>query len=685
MRKHWIALVLMCLAVLTASAALAQAEAAPKYVAPITRIQIRPTALNLYVNRSASILTKVTPTSRAHETITWSSSDENIAKVDPSGTITGYAAGSATITATVGEGAEQQSAYCVVKVKAAAVKSFKLTAKSIALGVGDTFTLEGDSFLPAYASDKTLSWLSQNAAVATVSADTGVVTAVSPGVTRIRAMSHNGKTAVCAVTVSDEVRVTGIKFPVTSYTMFAAESKASPGPKIVPETAIAEDKALTWASSNPLIAAVDEAGVITAGEHAGTCVITATTGNGRSASFKLVVKAATLTEIEIPATLKMNAGEEVKLNLTTKPAVMAQKLDFTWASSDEAVATVEDGVVTAQAGGTARITASANGKRAGCTVSVRSENARTVTVTAAGDITIGGDPRRPAPASEDYYEKLYAKYNGNFLGALSSYMSGTDEVTLVNLESNFTTSSQYKDKSYTLRAKPAYASILSRAGVDVVGHSNNHMLDFGTIGQRDTKNAVTAHAMSYVANGGTAVYEVNGIRVGFCAFNATGGQVRAAIENVVKRLSASSDVVVVSIHWGSEFVYRASSAQRTLGQAAVLYGADLVVGHHSHVVSGIERYKEKYIVYSLGTLSSCLLTPQDMDTFLFQQTFKVDAQAGLVESAKVKIVPVTMSGNETENDARPQLLSGAARARVLNKIKYYSSSFAGTAPDGAFE
>ncbi len=102
-------------------------------------------------------------------------------------------------------------------------------------------------------------------------------------------------------------------------------------------------------------------------------------------------------------------------------------------------------------------------------------------------------------------------------------------------------------------------------------------------------------------------------------------------------------------------------------------GADLVLGHHSHVVSGIEIYKGKHIVYGLGTFSSCIATPMDMDTFAFQQKFLVSSSG--VEDGGIKIIPASISGSSGSNNAQPIKLSGDAAERVKAKIRKYSARF----------
>lgn len=437
---------------------------------------------------------------------------------------------------------------------------------------------------------------------------------------------------------------------------------------------------VTWTSSSEALATVDENGLVTANQLTGKVTIRATAPDGTSAACVVTVKRYAVKTLALSKTsAALKPGDTVSLTAKIKPDA-ANGNPLAWSSDNPEVATVSEGTVTALKQGAAIISARAGGKRAACRVVVRSGNPTTVTITAVGDITIGGDPRKSAATvgSEKFYDKLYNSYNGGFLKKVKSHFKG---ITLVNLESNFTASTQHQNKKFIFRAKPAYASILAEAGVDVVGHANNHNKDFANA-IRNTRSAVASHKMSYIGNGYTARLERDGVSVGFCAFDArsAGSGIANSVRNTVKKLSQKCDLVVVSLHWGAEYKYAASTAQRNLGRAAVSAGADLVVGHHSHVVSGIEQFKGRSIVYSLGTFSSPILTPNDMDTFIFTQQFKVDPATGDVEPGNVAVTPCSMSSRANVNDGMPQVLSGSERKQVLNKIKKYSQSFSST-PD----
>ena len=253
------------------------------------------------------------------------------------------------------------------------------------------------------------------------------------------------------------------------------------------------------------------------------------------------------------------------------------------------------------------------------------------------------------------------------------------------MESSFTTSNLLKKKlkSYTFRAAPQYASILSEAGVEVVGHANNHAQDF-IDGRKHTKKAVEEAGMAYAAGNETAVIRQGALTVGFCAFNAVNALSMKKVRKVVKGLNDRCDLVVASFHWGKEYQYRASEKMQKLGRLAVDWGADLVVGHHQHVVSGVERYKNRYIFYGLGTFSSVIKAPDDRDALLASVTFSVDEASRELVDTQVELVPFECSFDPDYNDGVPVKLEGDARSRVLAKVQGCSQRFDSTLPEECF-
>ncbi len=458
---------------------------------------------------------------------------------------------------------------------------------------------------------------------------------------------------------------------------FQLEATLMPAP-LPPETV-----AITWTSTKPAVATVDQNGLVTAGDKVGVARIRATASDGRSAVCTVRTKLVRVNKITLTGTdLVLEVGQSLTLSAAIKPD-NASIRQATWSSSNAQVASVDaNGLVSALSPGQAVITAKAGAKSAKCKITIpgppeptpQPGEGRRITITAVGDVTIGGDPRKSASltASQAHYEKLYKANGGKFFKHVDQYFSGANELTIINLESNFTTGTGYKNKTYVFRAKPAYAHILSDAGVDVVSHANNHAYDIsGAVSK--TRSAVRAHGMAYVGNGVTTRVTKNGVKVGFCAYSYT-NMSAAQVRNTVKRLDKQCDLVVVSLHLGKEYVYSVSASQRSLARSLITAGADLVLGHHSHVVSGIEKYKDRYIVYSLGNFSSAILTPQDMDTMIYRQTFILDDSTGKITVQPPDVIPCSMS-SAAKNNATPVVLKGADKQRVIKKINRYSTNF----------
>ena len=349
-----------------------------KFVADFVGAVLGKTELSLGMGESEKLMVTVLPSGSASQTVTWSSSDASVATVDQNGKVTAMKTGTATITAKPEKG---KSATCVVTAYIAAT-GISLDKTRLALQVGGTEKLTA-TIAPANATDKTLTWASDNSAVATVV--DGKVTAVKAGTANITATSTNGKKATCAVTVKKQeiVEVTSVTLNKLnlSLTEGAAETLTA---TIAPTNAT--DKTLTWQSSNTAIATVDKDGKVTA-VKAGTANITATSKNGKKATCAVTVKAKKPVVVEVTSVtlnktaLSLTEGDSETLTATIAPTNATDKT-LTWASDNTAVATVANGKVTAIKAGTANITAtSKNGKKATCAVTVKAKKPDVVEVT----------------------------------------------------------------------------------------------------------------------------------------------------------------------------------------------------------------------------------------------------------------------------------------------------------------
>lgn len=151
------------------------------------------------------------------------------------------------------------------------------------------------------------------------------------------------------------------------------------------------------------------------------------------------------------------------------------------------------------------------------------------------------------------------------------------------------------------------------------------------------------------------------------------GRQQQVIDNIQAVKDQGAQVVIVSFHWGTEKSNYPDETQKALAHTAVDSGADLVLGHHPHVLQGIEKYKGKNIVYSLGNF--CFggnRNPADKDTMIFQQTFTFENGA-LVQDDVTNIIPCSLSSVQQYNDYQPTPLEGEEAQRVQQKIQEFSS------------
>lgn len=246
---------------------------------------------------------------------------------------------------------------------------------------------------------------------------------------------------------------------------------------------------------------------------------------------------------------------------------------------------------------------------AGC---VSTGDRATVTVACAGDVMLGRGVAEVCETRGNDYP--FAGLRGVLASA---------ELTFANLETPLTHRRKIAPRINALRASPQMAGALQRAGFDVLGLANNHMIDCGREGLLDTLAALRGEGISPVGAGATlqeaeqgAVITVNGVRAGFQAYSrfpeATfvhdPGRAsllllsEESLRRTIPPLKGRCDALVVGFHWGKEGVAKTSPSERGLAHLATDLGADVVVGHHAHVRGEIEPLGRSLIAYCLGNL-----------------------------------------------------------------------------------
>ncbi|MBR1574879.1 MAG: Ig-like domain-containing protein [Bacteroidales bacterium] len=330
------------------------------FVTEVSDVKLDKQSLKMTPGQVETITATVSPADATYDRIVWSSNDNSVVSVSD-GTITAHQAGSAAITAMANGVA---SSPCSVVVEAILVSQIKLNRTSLILTEGESFLLSA-STTPNNASIKTVTWTSNNSSIATVSPE-GLVRAVKVGTTNIICESSDGNaSATCPVTV--KTHVTGVSLDKTSLSMTVGDTQTLTA-TITPSNAT--DKSVTWSSSNNSIATISSSGVVTA-KAVGSATITVTTNDGgKTASCHVSIKVIDVESIEFDkAELELFVGKSETLSAIIKPENATNK-DIVWASSNNTVATVNNGLVTGKSEGYTTITATVGNKKASCEVFV---------------------------------------------------------------------------------------------------------------------------------------------------------------------------------------------------------------------------------------------------------------------------------------------------------------------------
>ncbi len=322
----------------------------------VTGIATDKASVSLEQGKTATLKVTVNPANATEKGCTFTSSNTNVATVSATGVITAKAPGKATVTVRSKE--NNKTATCTVTViQRVTGIEISTTAETLYVdkySVGETLQLKA-TVSPSNATDKSVKWTSSDSAVATVSAG-GLVTAKKSGVALITATTNDGKkTAKCAVTVLQNV--TGIKLEKTEITV---NSQGEPVRLIANvEPADAFNKNIVWTYENEQIATVDKYGWLQ-GLSVGKTTVYATTVDGefRASCLVTVNEPVTGVSLDITEVPSLYRGESVTLTPTVYPDFIEEYInkDVLWTSSDETVAKVENGVVTATGAGEAIIT-----------------------------------------------------------------------------------------------------------------------------------------------------------------------------------------------------------------------------------------------------------------------------------------------------------------------------------------
>lgn len=299
-----------------------------------------------------------------------------------------------------------------------------------------------------------------------------------------------------------------------------------------------------------------------------------------------------------------------------------------------------------------------------------------ITLSAAGDCTLGTDEN--FNPSTNFTAVFNEQNNPAYFFEKVEPIFSEDDLTIVNMEGTLTESDTRMDKQFAFKGDPSYVQILTSGSIEATNLANNHSKDYGEQSYTDTIEYIESAGIQTFGYDRTAVMEVKGIKVGLIGIYelADGlGREQQVKDTIAAVKEQGAQLIVVSFHWGTEREYYPNDVQKTLAHLAIDQGADLVLGHHPHVLQGIEEYNGKNIVYSLGNF--CFggnSNPSDKDTMIFQQTFTFENGELILDNQK-NIIPCSLSSVSNRNNYQPMPLEGEEAARVLGRIEEFSSGF----------
>lgn len=301
------------------------------------------------------------------------------------------------------------------------------------------------------------------------------------------------------------------------------------------------------------------------------------------------------------------------------------------------------------------------------------ENTNTeVLMSAVGDCTIGTDSKfgyaNSLPAMALKPNNDFSYYFKNVYSILH-----LDDVTIANLETTFTDSNDRADKQFNFKATSDYAKSITLGSIEGVNLSNNHIYDYKEKGFQDTKLALEKEKINYFGEGSKWITKIKGQPFGFLGYR--GWSLDESFLNKLKKdieeLKRTNSVIVINFHWGNESQYYPIDAQKELAHFAIDNGADIILGHHPHVIQGIEQYKNRIIAYSLGNF--CFggnSNPSDKRTFIFQSNLKFTNNN--LTAIGVRVIPCSISSVDYTNDYCPTPLMGEAKIKLLDSLNKLS-------------
>ena len=294
-----------------------------------------------------------------------------------------------------------------------------------------------------------------------------------------------------------------------------------------------------------------------------------------------------------------------------------------------------------------------------------------VKMIAVGDIMLSREVERKMINNGDF------KYP--FLKTAEKTKTG--DIIFGNLETSIINGRAIQNNEMVFRTDLRAVEGLVFAGFNVLSLANNHIMNFGRDGLESTIKILDENNISHIGAGMSeeeiykpVIKDIKGTKFAFLGFTynfdqrkSSNGEIYgmanmsiAKMEENVKKTKSKNDIVIVSMHAGTEYKISSSSFQENFAQRAIDAGADLIIGHHPHVVQNVQKYKQGYIIYSLGN-------------FVFDQMWSNETRLGAIaeitfQNKKIKsieFIPVKIY-----DYSQPAILEGTEAEMILERLKF---------------
>ena len=317
------------------------------------------------------------------------------------------------------------------------------------------------------------------------------------------------------------------------------------------------------------------------------------------------------------------------------------------------------------------------------------EAKNTVTLSFVGDCSIG-DSEQYTKAASSYHTCLSKNGYAWPFSLVKDYLEN-DDLTVANLEVVFTNRTKHADKKYNLKGDPSFVQVLTEGSVEMVNTVNNHCMDFENAGYNDSLATLdqagilhfgTIYPGMEKGHDDLGKTQVGDLLFGFVGFSYP--QEKYDLPKIASRIQQlrgeGCDVVIVSLHWGRETYMTPDNWQYAFARGVIDAGADMVWGHHPHVIQPIMIYQGKPILFSTGNFTFGTMSDVDPSTGIFQVTYE-NTESG-PELKELKVIPCT---TQKSPDFRPmELTAEKDRQAVFKKLVLKKTMTAMENPPASF-